>query len=432
MPRVSTKQLTDTRCQRAKVKKNDAGLPVMSYEWDSSIRGFGLRITQKGAKTFCLKFVDSHGKQAWMPLGPYTGEASLESAKERAGKYRTQISEKKDPKAELKKALDIPTFAEFVKTHLAAQKKRLRATSYTASEFYLDKIAAPEFKGFRINEVERAQVEALVDKIATGWRPGMRRGEKPEDPTPTSANRLHAALSKLFTEAERKGYRTQGTNPCKLVEKKDEAQNKERFLTTAELKTLGDVMRKALADNAAKEHPLKSVPYEVAAIKLLMLTGARRSEILTLKWSQVDRDRGVIRIAHHKTSKRKGAKEIPLNAAVLAVLADLEALTSDELKTREQKNQWVIRGHRLGEHLVNLQKPWERIRDAAKCSDVRIHDLRHTFASFGIMAGQTLAQVGSQLGHSQPSVTQRYAHFATDQRLESSEKISTPIAEALG
>lgn len=429
MPRISTKELTDTRIQRAKVQRGEDGQPRTSYLWDSRIRGFGLRVTAQGAKTFCLKFIDSHGKQAWMPLGPYTGEASLAAARDRAGKFRTQIAEKLDPRVELKKALDIPTFEEFVATHLTAQKAKLRTSSYNATKFYLEKIAAVEFKGLRINEVERFQVDALVEKVASGWRPGMKKGEKPEKATPTAANRFQAALSKFFTEAERKGLRAQGTNPCKLIEKRPEAKNRERFLTSNEIVALGKVLRTTLEANAKKPKTEqdKTVPYVVAAIKLLMLTGARLNEILGLKWSQVDKDRGVIRIENHKTSGKKGAKELPINSAVAAVLEDLE-----KLPTRELKGVWVIQGHKHGEHLVNLQRPWSRIRKAAKCPDVRIHDLRHTFASFGVMAGLSLPEVGSLLGHSQPSVTNRYAHLDTDPRLQASEKTSAAIAAALG
>ncbi len=429
MPRISTKELTDTRIHRAKVQRDEDGQPRTSYLWDSRIRGFGLRVTAQGAKTFCLKFIDSHGKQAWMPLGPYTGEASLAAARARAGEFRTQIAEKLDPRVELKKALDIPTFDEFVVTHLAAQKAKLRTSSYNATMFYLEKIAAVEFKGLRINEVERFQVDALVEKVASGWRPGMKKGEKPKKATPTAANRFQAALSKLFTEAERKGLRTQGTNPCKLIEKKPEAKNRERFLTSKEIVALGKVLRTTLETNAKKPKTEqdKTVPYVVAAIKLLMLTGARLNEILGLKWSQVDKDRGVLRIENHKTSGKKGAKELPINSAVAAVLEDLE-----KLPTRELKGVWVIQGHKHKEHLVNLQRPWSRIRKAAKCPDVRIHDLRHTFASFGVMAGLSLPEVGSLLGHSQPSVTNRYAHLDTDPRLQASEKTSAAIAAALG
>ncbi|WP_243286046.1 site-specific integrase [Geothrix terrae] len=436
MPRVSTKQLTDTRCQRAKVKKHPkTGEPVMTYEWDSAIRGFGLRITALGTKTFCLKFVDTHGKQAWMPLGPYIPDVvdaegenlSLVSARKLAGEYRTQIANGKDPRIEKKKALDIPTFRDFVKTHLEAQKKKLRPSSYKGTKFYLEEIAVPELGDFRINEVERFQVSALVDKVATGWRPGMKKGEKPPKPTPAAANRFQAAMSKLFTEAERKGLRAQHTNPCQLIEKQVEAKGKERFLTPKELEALGKVMRRFLTANAAQMHPAKTVPYEVAAIKLLMLTGARLNEILGLEWAQVDKSRGVIRIEKHKTSGKKGAKELPLNAAVLSILQDLEALP-----TRELKGRYVIQGHKHGGHLVNLQKAWDRIRTAAKCPDVRIHDLRHTFASVGVTEGMSLPMVGSLLGHSQPSVTNRYAHLDTDPRLQASEQISAKIASSLG
>lgn len=427
MPKLSRKQLTETRIDRAPVKTEKDGTKKVSYLWDSGIKGFGLRITAQGTKTFCLKFIAPSGEQAWIPLGAYTGKASLDAASKRAAEYRAMLDQGKDPRIETKKHLDVPTFESFVTSHLEAQKVKLRASSYRATEFYLEDVAGPHFKGTRINEVERFQVEDLVDKVATGWRPGMAKDEKPEKPTPTAANRLRSALSKLFAEAERKGYRTQGTNPCTLVEKQTEAKNRERFLNGKEITRLGKVLRKTLDENAQKEFPERTVPYAVAAIKLLMLTGARLNEILQLKWSHIDKARGVIRIEKHKTSGRKGIKELPLNGAVLSILKDLE-----KLPTRALGGDWVIQGNKHGTHMVNLQKVWDAVRKAAKCPDVRLHDLRHTFASVGVSEGLSLPMVGSLLGHSQPSVTNRYAHLDTDPRLQASEQISSVISAALG
>lgn len=426
----ATKTLTHTRIQRAQAVPGKT-----SYLWDAAIKGFALRITPAGTKTFCLKFVDPHGKQAWMALGPYTGEESLEAARKRAAEFRNQLAEHRDPRVESRKHLEFPTFAEFVADHLAVQKTKLRASSYEATKFYLEDIAVPQFKGLQINEIERVHVENLLDKVASGWRPGMAKGEKPEKPTPTAANRCQAALSKLFTEAERKGKRTQGTNPCKLIEKKPEAKNRERYLSAAELEAIGKALRATLEANAKAKFPDRTVPYAVAAIKLLMLTGARLNEILGLRWSDVKKDRGVIRIERHKTSGKKGAKELPLNSASAAILEELEKMPS-----RALGGPWIIQGNKHGTHLVNLQCFWNRIRAAVSqdpkagvsVEDVRIHDLRHTFASVGVSSGLSLPVVGSLLGHSQPAVTARYAHLDVDPRLQASEKISAKIAESLG
>ena len=175
--------------------------------------------------------------------------------------------------------------------------------------------------------------------------------------------------------------------------------------------------------------------YAIAAVRLLLATGARLNEILQLKWSQVDKVRRVLRIEHHKTSGRTGVKELPINSEVASVLAYLEALP-----TRHANKVWVIQGRKSGSCLVNLQKPWQRLREAAgvaaegkvSLNSVRIHDLRHTHASWGVMAGLSLPKVGNLLGHTQPITTQRYGHFDVDPRREASELIASRIAAAMG
>ena len=245
--------------------------------------------------------------------------------------------------------------------------------------------------------------------------------------------------------AEKNGLRSQGTNPCILVEKNQESKGKERFLSPDEIGWIGTMLKESLKwgdreacpyawDKKGKGLEVPSV-YALAAIRLLMFTGARLNEVLHLQWSQIDKARGVIRLEQHKTSGKTGAKELPLNAGALAIL---EAL--DKLPTRKLGGPWVIQGHKHGSHLVNLQKTWDRIRRAVKLAskgevniqDVRLHDLRHSFASIGVGAGLSLHQVGDLLGHAQDSTTHRYAHLAANPRHEASELISAKITEALG
>lgn len=426
MPKLTTKALTDTRIQRAKVKRDEAGNPVTEYLWDATVRGFGLRVTPQGGRSFCMKFRDPQGKQAWIHLGPYTGEKSLDEARAKASEYRTMLGNGLDPRIELKKAQDIPTFKEFVKDHLERQEKRLKPSSYRETKRYLDKVALPELGGMRVHEIQQFHIDGLLEKFSDGWRPWLKKGVK-VDPTPTAANRFRAALSKLFAEVERKGLRAQGTNPVKLVEKRPEVKSRERYLTKAELKALGKELKRRLKENAAQTHPDRVLPYAIAALRLLLFTGARLNEVLGLQWSQIDKKRGVIRISEHKTSKKSGVKELPINSAVLAIIQSLE-----KSPNRKLGGQWVIQGKKHGTHLVGLQKIWEEIREKAGLKDVRIHDLRHTFASFGMGQKMGLPVIGNLLGHSQPSVTARYAHLDTDPRLQASETISAEIASALG
>ena len=460
MPRYAKTELTDTRCLRAKAKVNKkTGQLVQSYEWDSLIHGFGLRITvqlnpktkkvEQGAKKFCMRYVapGPDGKRSWIPLGAYTGPESLKEAREKASTAKKQLEKLQDPKVERKKHLDIPKLEEYVKTFLAFQKPKLRTGSYKPAESMLNKLVVPVLGQFRISEIQTAQVSKLFQDISRGWRPWMKPSEEPEETTPIRANRMLANLRKLFSQAEKDGLRQQGTNPCVLVDKNTENTGGERFLSMEEIGWIGKALRDApnwgdsevcsFAWRDGKQALETPTVYALAAIRLLMFTGARLNEILQLRWGQVDKGRGVIIIPRHmhKTGAKKGPKELPLNAAALAVLEVLEAQPK-----MIPPHPYVIRGHKHGGHLVNLQKPWDRIRQAVglasqgkvNIQDVRMHDLRHTFASVGAGSGLSLRQVGDLLGHTQTSTTQRYAHLDVDPRLQASELISSKIAAALG
>src|SRR5262245_6583649 len=145
----------------------------------------------------------------------------------------------------------------------------------------------------------------------------------------------------------------------------------------------------------------------------------RLSEVLTLKWEFIDFERATVRLPDSKT----GAKTLYLNAPALAILSELP---------RVEGNPFVIVGERKGVRLINLQKPWRRIRKAAGLDDVRLHDLRHSFASVGAASGMSLPTIGALLGHSQPQTTNRYAHLAADPLRTASETIAAQIAGRIG
>ena len=225
--------------------------------------------------------------------------------------------------------------------------------------------------------------------------------------TPRMANFCLAVLSKFMNWAEEKGLRPQFSNPVRGIRKYPE-NHRERFLTAEELQRLGESL-----DEELREH---GDIYAVAAIRLLILTGARLSEILTLKWEYVDLDRGLLLLPNSKTGK----KAIVLNAAARKVLEELPRLNG---------NPHVICGHKEGQHLVNLQKPWRRIRKRADIEDVRIHDLRHTFASLAARQGGSLPRIGALLGHSQMQTTQRYAHLIVDDVRQLDETVGDELAD---
>jgi integrase len=227
--------------------------------------------------------------------------------------------------------------------------------------------------------------------------------------TPGGANRTLALLSKMFNLAERWGLRPDGTNPCRHVERYRE-RKLERFLSDEELARLGKALERAERDGLASRSG-------VAAMRLLIFTGCRSSEILGLRWEHVDQQRRLLRLPDSKT----GARIVPINAPALAVLSQLEG----------NGLPWVLPGRRDGSHLVNLSKPWDSIRKLAHLEGLRLHDLRHSFASVGASTGLGLPTIGRLLGHTQAATTQRYAHLADDPLRKASEAIAAHLEKAM-
>lgn len=227
---------------------------------------------------------------------------------------------------------------------------------------------------------------------------------------PAAANFALAVLSKIMRWCEDFGYRPEQSNPARGV-KKYRANKLERYLTNDEFARLGTVLDGVATDTHEDL-------YAVAAIRLLLLTGARLGEILTLQWSHVDFERQMLRLPDSKT----GQKTIQLSPAAVTVAKSLP---------RVKGNPYVIVGRVPGGHIVNLQKPWRRIRALAKLDDVRIHDLRHTFASRAAANGASLPMIGKLLGHTSTQTTARYTHLADDPLAALNAKVSDGIALAL-
>jgi len=227
---------------------------------------------------------------------------------------------------------------------------------------------------------------------------------------PYEANRTLALISKMMNLAEAWGLRPEGTNPCRHVKRYAE-KKRERFLTGAELARLGAALSEAERTQVVSN-------YVIAAIRLLLMTGCRLNEILTLRWDFLDLEDLCLRLPETKT----GAKVVQLSAPALEILSKIE---------RRDDNPYVIVGHKRGYHLVNAQKPWHYIRAQAGLDDVRLHDLRHTFASIAAGLGEGLPMIGKLLGHTQAATTHRYAHLASDPVKQSAERIGATVAGLL-
>ena len=221
------------------------------------------------------------------------------------------------------------------------------------------------------------------------------------------ANQAVDLLARIYRAAEDRGAVPAGTNPCRQI-RKYRARRRERFLTEPEFRRLGGTLDEMEANGEIAVHA-------AAALRLLMLTGCRRNEILTLRWDAVDPDAGEIRLVDSKT----GARTVSLSPEAAAVLAGIPRLPD---------NPFAIAG-RAGRHLGSLNYSWPRVRTRAGLRGVRLHDLRHSFASRALALGESLPAIGRLLGHSRVETTARYAHLADDSVRQTAIRISDSIAE---
>ena len=227
---------------------------------------------------------------------------------------------------------------------------------------------------------------------------------------PTLANRVLSLLSKMFALAEAWGLRPDGTNPVRHVEKNQEVKRK-RYLSGDELARLGKVLSDA-------EEAKTELPSVILCLRLLLTTGCRLGEIQTLQWSHVDLTKGVLNLPDSKT----GAKTVPLAGPAIDLL--LSAI-------KIRGNPYVCPGAKSGGYIIGIPKAWRRIREAADLPDLRIHDLRHSFASVAAAAGLGLPVIGALLGHSQAQTTQRYSHLSMDPLKAASDEVARRITEAM-
>lgn len=374
-------------------KRTVDALKPGQIEWDADVKGFGVR-RQRESRVYVVK-ARIAGRQRWLTIGRHGSPWTPETARREAKAILGAIAEGKDPtvarEAE-KRRLSVGKLAEmFLAEHVEAKRKPRTLQSYRA---LLERLALPALGRLDVGTVSRADVARLHHSLKA---------------TPYQANRALAVLSKMFSWAERHGYRAEGTNPCRHIEKYRE-QSRERFLSADELGRLGLALEEAEASGTS--------PYVIAAIRLLIFTGARLSEILELRWENVDFERTILWLPDSKTGK----KPIYVSAPALETLAGVP---------RIEGNPHVIAGHRAGAHLVNLQKPWRAVRQKAGLDDVRIHDLRHSFASVAAAGGASLPVIGKLLGHSQPGTTQKYAHLAADPLRAANEDVGRRISVAM-
>ena len=395
------------------------GRPVIIY--DADLTGFGLRAATGGAKSWFVEYrPGARGRgvaKRRMVLGS-VGTLTPDKARAAAKEILAAAALGDDPAAARSRARKIPVFREFAERYLAEEAtSKLKPRTLVNYKIYLRKHAVPIIGSIKLDMVTPSDIAKLHRQV------GQKR--------PMTANRVVECIGSVYRYAATCGLVKRGHNPAAHIEAFRE-QRRERFLTSQELARLGDAIREAetvgipwqvdeknpKAKHTPKRKRVTNIgPHAAAALRLLILTGARLREILGLKWSYVDFERGLLLLPDSKT----GRKAIVLNAPALAVLSELPRIGA-----------FVIVGDKPDMPRHDLNRPWRLVSKRADLDGVRLHDLRHTHASVGAGAGLGLPIIGKLLGHSQASTTQRYAHLDADPLRRASERIAGQIAAAMG
>jgi integrase len=369
---------------------------VEYFEWDDALPRFGVRVLPSGRKTFVVQY-RMNRRSRRMNLGSF-GVITPDAARGYALQALGKIEAGHDPMDERRareQAITVNQLAVIFENNHIVLNARLKASTAREYRHALNRYILPALGRMKAAEVTRADVARL--------HLGMQ--EKPYQ-----ANRTLEVASKMFNLAEEWGYRPEGSNPRKRIKKYPE-QKRERFLSAAELKRVGEV----LAEMEAERVEMSSA---IAATRLLMLTGCRLNEIMTLRWDHVRLGLGELRLPDSKT----GPKVVQLGQAAIEVLRNIQRL---------EYNPWVITGKVEGARLTDLQPFWQRVRARAGLNGVRIHDLRHTFASVAAGEGMSLPMIGKLLGHTQVQTTARYAHLAAGTVKTAANDVAGLIADRL-
>jgi len=363
--------------------------------WDSELAGFGLRVRPSGRRTYVIQFRNSFGRSRRMTLGTH-GVLTPDDARKEAVQKLASVARGDDPVEERK-------------------KNRHGLTVQEAAALYLKEHLVPKRKASTVRQFEQIFRCAVVPmlgsrKLASLTLQDVERLHRTFRDTPTKANHALNWLSAVLSFAERRELRPAGSNPCRLVARY-KVKRRERFLTPAEMARLGEALNQE--EKAGTTHPSA-----VLAIRLLALTGMRRREVTRMKWEYVDFERGCVHLPDSKT----GPKTVHLPAPALELLSNAD---------RQEGNPYVCWGTKPGRPYAGVYGRWKRIRKAAGLDGLRLHDLRHTFASFGAAAGFGLFVIGKVLGHTRTETTERYAHLGKNPVRAATDHIGRQVAAAL-
>lgn len=355
---MAKRRLTQRRINTLKPKQHAFVLR------DSKLKGFGIRVLPSGAKRYFVH-TQHRGRRIWKDIGD-ANTITETNARQHAVSVLTII---RSGTCSITAAPNLTRFETVAEEVFRRYARHWKPRTLSVNLGYYKTQILPWFKGRQIADIKCNDVQ---------------RWFASRHATPSAADRSAPVLSVIMQQAEVYGYRPEGTNPCVGI-RRYRRRSRERFLTPEEMRRLSDVLR----------HYEARWSQPVAIIRLLLLTGCRKSEIMTLEWSSY-RD-GNLYLPDSKT----GPRTVWLSSAARRVLDGLP-------RTR----RWVFPGRNLRSPVTNVNRIWNYMRAEADLGDVRLHDLRHSYASVALARGETVLTIGKLLGHADPGTTLKYTHLA--------------------
>ena len=431
---MASQPLTDARVKRLQPGEKDY------VEWDEGNRGFGVRVWPAGVKS-------PDGKKTFIAVYRMRGEVSprrytigsfpsvgVEEARKEAKLILAKAALGQDPSADRSKQRKVMTMSELCDEYLVQGCGHKKASTTATDKGRIERHIKPLLGKKRINQISKADVRQFLNDVANGKTAADIKTGKFGRAIVTggkgTATRTLRLLGGIFSYAVDRGYIEM--NPRAGVEGFRDKKNT-RWLENIELARLGDALREAETDgipwrqndgvNAKHRAKIANAretisPHAIAAIRLLLLTGCRLREILHLRWQDVSFEQASLHLPDSKT----GVRNVYLSAPALNVLAEIP---------RIEGNPFVIVGAEKDKPRSDLKRPWARLTEYAGLPNLRLHDLRHSYASVGAASGMGLLFVGKLLGHASTATTEQYAHIANDPLRQANETIGQQIADAL-
>lgn len=361
--------------------------------FDTELRGFAVCIYRSGGRAFTIDYRHA-GRQRRMTFGRWP-EWSVSAARVRAKELRRDIDAGYDPLAERDQLREQPRIRDLIDRYLEEHASKLAKTNASDQRSMLEKLVAPHWSNKLVIEITKSDIDKLLTKVAEGRarphkaKPNNRaRKLQGAKPTPIRANRLGEVLRKAFNLSIEWGWRDD--NPANGFYRRVESP-RERFLTKPEIDRLA-----AALDNAEDQRA-------AGIIRICMLTGARVGEVRQSRFEQFNLDL-MIWTKPAATTKQRKMHRVPISEDVAAIVRQRKLIVPET-------SPWLFPGDVPGQPVIEIRRFWKNIQREAQIEDVRIHDLRHTFASLLVSGGASLEMIGKLLGHTQMQTTQRYAHL---------------------